>query len=475
MEIKFTADFPLYHARAIQKFALFLLLTLFSANISAQSPAKNGRLVVSKDGYALQFEDGTPFFWLGDTGWEMFSRLTLEEMKVYLDNRAAKGFNVIQVSGLSVHDLKSPNRYGELPLDNLDPLKPNERYFAVIDSVMSYALKRNLFIGLVATWGDKVVEETFDSTKAYAYGKWLGIRYKNFSNIVWIVGGDQSPVKGTSDYRSIWRAMANGIIDGTGHRCLITYHPAGERSSSEWLHKEPWLDFNMIQSSHGRQDCPVWDMVRKDRSNVPSKPTLDSEPNYEDHPINPWPKWNVDNGYFRDYDVRKQIYRSVFAGGFGVTYGHHAIWQFLSEREEVINYADRGWVNAMDRPGAYQAGHLRKLIESRPMRQRVPDLTMIAEGQGEGSEHIEAFRSMDNSYAMIYLPIGKKIALDMSFMRCKNIIAWWFNPKDASIQKIGVLPRTARMEFTSPLHGAENDWVLVVDDATKKFKEPGKL
>jgi len=460
---------------------LFSLLIFLSSGIIAQSRWQHGRLKVSPGNFYLQYEDGTPFFWLGDTGWQMFSRLTLEEMKIYLDNRAAKGFNVIQATVLSEAVLTKTNRYGITPFQDLNPLKPHETYFSIVDSAIRFALDRHIFMALVATWGDKVGKlrgdgsVIFDSTIAYNYGKWLGNRYKSFPNIIWIMGGDNPPKTDTSDYIPIWRAMANGIIDATHHQCIITYHPQGARSSSEWLNKETWLDLNMMQSSHGMHDAPNWDMIRKDRSYLPSKPTLDGEPNYEDHPVNPWPKWNVDNGYFRDYDVRKQLYRSVFAGACGVTYGHHAIWQFVSEREEVVNYADRGWRNAMDRPGAYQSGYLRKLIESRPMEGRIPDNSIISEGQSSANnEHAEAFRSADNSYCMAYFPAGKKIKLNLQFMECKKITAWWFNPKDDSAKKEGTLTRMDNMEFIPPVTGIGNDWVIIIDDAVKNYKEPGK-
>ena len=458
------------------KLLLLSILTLLFMDLQAQSSSltDNRRLIVSSNGRELQYEDGKPFFWLGDTAWELFGRLNLEEIKIYFDNRAAKGFNVIQIVCLSENDEAQPNRYGELPLKNKTQIVPNEKYFAVVDSTVKIASDRNMYLALVATWGDNVVSGKFDSLKAYNYGKWLGDRYKNNTNVVWILGGDRVAATKEIDYRPIWRAMAKGIIDGTADQCLITYHPNGERSSSEWLHQDTWLDFNMIQSSHGRQDAPVWDMVKKDRAFSPAKPTLDSEPNYEDHPINPWPKWNVDNGYFRDYDVRKQIYRSVFAGGCGVTYGHHAIWQFFNERVEAINYVERGWVNALDRRGAYQSGYLRKLIESRPMQNRTPDLSIVAADQGEGGQHIEAFRDSDGSYAMIYLPVGKEIMVDMNFVRSKNIMAWWFNPKDASVHKVGLLQRTPRMKFIPPVTGVGNDWVLIIDDPGKHFKEPGR-
>lgn len=459
-----------------------MLLVYFGCSLSAQSLFNHGPLQATKDGHYLQFKDGTPFFWLGDTGWELFHRLNLNEIKQYLDNRAAKGFTVIQAVALAEFDgLRIPNQYGELPLKNLDPQQPNEKYFKVVDSTIHMAKQRNLFVGLLPTWGDKVTKlwgagpVVFDSLNAYTYGKWIGNRYKNDLNIIWILGGDRPALTDSNDWRPVWRAMAKGIIEATDHKCIITYHPwGGSNSTSQWIHNETWLDINMFQSGHGGgHDVPCWETTRRDFNYSPNKPTLDAEPNYEDHPVNPWPKWNTDNGYFRDYDVRKQCYRSVFAGACGVTYGHHAVWQFMSAREEAINYPDRGWINAMDRPGATQVGYLRKLIESRPMLNRIPDNTILLKGQGDKAEHIEAFRSPDNSYAMIYLPVGKAITIATSNFPGK-IAAWWFNPKDASSKKIGIIENKGVMEFVSPTIGVGNDWVLVIDDATKDYPAPAK-
>lgn len=459
---------------------LSLLFAIFlQSAVEAQSLFTHGRLKVSADGHSLQFSDGTPFFWLGDTGWELFHRLTLPEIKQYLDNRAAKGFNVIQAVALAeFNGLRTPNQYGEVPFKNLDPTKPNDAYFRVIDSVVHMARRQNMFIGLLPTWGDKVANWgdgpiVFDSVNAYTYGKWIANRYKREPNIIWILGGDRPAVRDSLDWRPIWRAMAKGIKEATANQCFITYHPwGGNNSTSQWIHNEPWLDMNAFQSGHGGgHDVPAWDLTHRDFNLTPAKPTLDMEPNYEDHPVSPWPKWNVNNGYFRDYDVRKQCYRSVFAGACGVTYGHHAVWQFMSAREEAVNYPDRGWMNAIDRPGATQVGYLRKLMESRPLLNRIPDISFVVKGQGSKGEHLEAFRGADNSYAMVYLPVGKTITLDMRKLP-KQPMAWWFNPKDGSIQKISLAAVKEEMEFTPPTTGADNDWVLVIDDAAKKYNLP---
>ena len=54
------------------------------------------RLKVSENGRFLVKQDGSPFFYLGDTAWELFHRLDREEADLYLRDRAAKGSTVIQ-------------------------------------------------------------------------------------------------------------------------------------------------------------------------------------------------------------------------------------------------------------------------------------------------------------------------------------------------------------------------------------------
>ena len=140
-----------------------------------------------------------------------------------------------------------------------------------------------------------------------------------------------------------------------------------------------------MQSGHGSgHDVPVWEWIARDYALKPSKPTLDLEPNYEDHPFNPWPRWDPATGYFRDLDVRKQVYRSVFAGGCGVTYGHHAVWGFVGKRNDVINFADRDWIDGLQRPAGRQMISLRALMESRPFFTRMPDQSLIAGEAGTG-------------------------------------------------------------------------------------------
>ena len=252
----------------------------------------HGPLRVSDNGRFLQHADGAPFFWLGDTAWELFHRLTREEAGLYLEKRRAQGFTVIQAVALAEFDgLRTPNPYGDLPLRDLDPARPNDAYFRHVDWIVDQAAGKGLCIGLLPTWGDKVVRDAwgtgpvvFDEANARAYGLWLGRRYGRRQNVAWILGGDRPAVwRDQTDYRPIWRAMASGIDEGSGGGALMTYHPCGGETnrSSRHLHGEGWLDVHMMQSGHGEgRDVPVWRWAEADYALDPPRPVLDGEPNY---------------------------------------------------------------------------------------------------------------------------------------------------------------------------------------------------
>jgi hypothetical protein len=461
---------------------VLFFLFIFASPSRAQQTVNHGRVIVSANGHFLQHEDGTPFFWLGDTGWELFHRLNREETELYLENRRKKGFTLIQAVILAeFNGLKKPDQYGQTPLIGLDPDHPNETYFRWVDTVIRMAAGKNLMMGLLPTWGDKVTlmwgegPVIFNVENAYRYGLWLGKRYKDFSNIVWILGGDRPPMNDSMDWRPVWRAMAKGILEGTDQKAILTYHTSGgPNTTSTFIHNESWLSINTMQSGHGSgHDVQVWEWIARDWSLKPAKPTLDAEPNYEDHPVNPWPAWDSANGYFNDYDVRKQTYRSVFAGACGVTYGHHSVWQFWSPREEKVNHADCYWTDALNRPGAFQVGWLRYLIESRPQLNRIPDQGMILDAKEDKGRQMVATRSSDGSFAMIYLPYGNKITVQTNFTKSEKLQAWWFNPRTGKATEIGTLPRKDTMLFIPPTLGFMNDWVLVLDEPAKGFPPPG--
>jgi hypothetical protein len=153
------------------------------------------------------------------------------------------------------------------------------------------------------------------------------------------------------------------------------------------------------------------------------------EPNYEDHPIAPWPKWNSENGNFRDHAVRKQAYRSVFAGGFGITYGHRNLWQISDAKcpAQIKTEEALTWQEALDRPRAGQIQHLKHLTESCPSLTRDPTLDMIRNNPEDGHAHLAATQDVQGRYAMIYLPLNSlSIELDLSHL-VRTLTIWWFD------------------------------------------------
>lgn len=474
---------------------------VFAAHVSAQA-----QIAVSENHRYLQTHDGRPFFWLGDTDWEMFHRLTREEAEAFINIRSEQGFNVLQAVALAeFNGIREPNRYGDYPLNNEDPTQllvtPGNNpadayeydYWDHVDFIIRKAAEKGMYIGLLPTWGDKVTlmwgegPTIFTPENAEIYGRTLANRYKKEWNIIWILGGDRPAVYKSSatglekeiDDRPIWRAMATGIRDVLGKDAFITYHPSGgENRTSKYIHDEPWLDMNAFQSGHGARETDPWRWVAEDLALKPEKPTLDMEPCYEDHPVNPWDgKWTRARGYFSAYDVRARIYRGVFAGACGVTYGHHHIWQFLdSSLHKPINVGDTlfHWRTAAKAEAAGELQHLKKLMLSRPYFTRIPDPGLIRSNPGSTYlDRLVATRDDRGSYAMVYLPQNKPVKIDLSRIsgNLKNV--WWFDVRTGTATAAKPVKGNGAATFTPPPKGI--DWVLVIDDAAKNFPEPGKL
>ena len=453
-----------------------LILAFFFLIQSAYSQS----LRVSDNKRYLVKADGTPFFYLGDTAWELFHRLNREEADRYLKNRADKGFTVIQAVALAeINGLRDPNPYGHLPLVNEDPTKPNEDYFKHVDYIINKADELGLYIGLLPTWGDKVFKNTwgagpeiFNPENARIFGEYIGNRYKNKKNIIWILGGDRNP-RNDQDV-AIWRGMAEGITAGAGkgdpNKVLITYHPQPKEKggSSTWFHNDTWLDFNMFQTGHCK-DQPTYDKIAYDYNLAGTKPTMDAEPIYEDHPVCFKAK---EYGTSTAADVRKIAYWNLFAGAHGHTYGCHDVWQMWQPSRKAINGPHHPWYKALDLPGATQMTYVRNLMTSRPMLTRVPDQTIITNAL-TGPDHLQATRGDD--YLFIYSATGQTFTVNMGKISGKQLMGYWYDPRTGQTTTLGKYKNTGSIQFTPPSKGQGNDWVLVLDDARKKFKTPGKL
>ena len=421
---------------------------------------------VSADGRSLEV-DGKPFFWLGDTAWQLFHRLNRDEVKVYLENRRAKGFTVVQAVALAELDgLTVPNAEGHLALNGKDPARPNEPYFQHIDWAIDEANRAGLWVALLPSWGSywKTGEaRVFNEENARAYGQWLGQRYRSKS-VVWVLGGDQNI--DTERERRIIEAMAAGIRSGDGGRHLITFHPRGPGRAGEQLAGAPWLDFYMSQSSHGSRDHDNGIYAERDRLLQPAKPTLDGEPRYEGIIVGFYFSGANQMVRFDDADVRQAAYWSILAGACGHTYGHSSVWQMWQPDRKPVLGANVPWREALDHPGAFQMGHLRRLMEARAFHQFVPDSgRLVVAGPRDGGGKIRAAVSRDGQFAVVYSPKGEPFTLDRTVVKGNRLREIWWDPRVGVAYTVYTGTGGAIQTYTPPTSGRGQDWVLVVENA----------
>lgn len=473
------------------------LLTLLCAGLIVGTKpvySQEKTLIISENKRFFADQDGRPFFWLADTGWLLFTRLTREEADRYLTDRQQKGFNVIQV--MVVQALRSVNVYGDSALTGRDLGVPKVTdgkafenaeeydYWDHVDYIVGKAAEKGIKIGMVPIWGNAVKNGKTSAARAKAYAQFLAQRYRDSPNIVWLNGGD---IQGDV-VPEIWEAIGSTLRKEDPNH-LITFHPFGRMQSSKWFHDREWLDFNMFQSGHRTyaQDNEAgdlrygednWRYAEADYVRTPVKPVLDGEPSYE----NIWhglhdktqPVWTAD-------DVRRYAYWSVFAGGCGFTYGNNAVMQMRHARGAASTVANAAqpiagsqhavpaaeptklpsWEEAINDPGAGQMVHLKNLMCSKAYFERVPDQSLIAEN-GERYNRLLATRGKD--YALVYTWNGRDMKLNMGKIRGAIVKASWYDPRTGQTTFLGKMKNKGIKTFNPPGEVRNgNDWVLVLE------------
>jgi hypothetical protein len=414
-----------------------------------------GSLQVSPNGRYLQFATGEPFFWMADTGWELFHRASREDARHYLDTRAEQGFTVIQAVALAEKGgLDVPTPAGHLPLVDEDPARPavepgpDNDYWDDVDYMIDYANDEGMYVALWVAWGSMAEDgpEVLDGDNARAYGEFLGERYGH-RDVIFVLGGDREAHEG-GNTPEVWSALADGIRSTDAGQHLISYHPWGEESSTDmWSNDDAVLDFNMIQSGH--KEKPL-EAIAEQLSQVyemsPPMPVLDAEARYEEHPVN----WDSSVGWHVARDTRGAAYYQVFAGAFGHTYGNGAVHQFWEPGMDAPYEVRDAWHHALQHEGAHQMKYLKALMLSRSFFDRIPDQSFVTSGDGR------ATRSESGSWAMVYLHRGGTVEVDLSALAGPVTRVTWFNPRTGeSHHGSGPGP-----EFTAP---DSEDWVLVLD------------
>ncbi|KAF9878377.1 hypothetical protein CkaCkLH20_03869 [Colletotrichum karsti] len=340
----------------------------------AISASPNGR-------YLYREHSGEPFFWVADTNWELFHKLNRTDVDLYLADRAAKGFNIIQAVVLSKYNVTTiPNFYGDLAIDDEDVTKPNEGYFSYVDWVVTRAAEYGILICFVPTWGRYVNSgwygtigyTLFNEDNAEWFGRYLGKRYPGIPKMM---GGDtngfwannvpqarqawrddpdsdpKSHLNPIEDTRAIWAAMMKGFKEEEaklGYDAFVTFQP-----TSPWIADPPTpfpfghnyingslgtLTMDAVQSGHESPDptgvdagftvLRPWDSRKNYESIIQMReeftgPVMDVENHYE----GAHDSFNTSKAIWNASDVRHGYYPAVLSGACGITFGSLPVQQ----------------------------------------------------------------------------------------------------------------------------------------------------
>lgn len=446
--------------KTIFKIALAFLLT---------APSFGQKLKISENGKYLSTEKGDPFFWMGDTAWELIHRLDREEVDLYLSTRLNQGFNVIQTVVLAELDgLNTPNAYGEKPLIDNNPESINEAYFEHVDYVIEKAQKLGLQVALLPTWGDKFNLKwgdgpvVFNPKNAETFGQILAKRYLKYDNIIWVLGGDRIPEEAV--HFDIVRAMAKGIRSVDSEH-LMSYHPSGTKIASDFF-DDKWLDIDMFQSGHDRLS-KEYEYIDKAKG---SRPVLNGEARYENIGDRFWEKSQT--GWLDDADARISGYWSILSGTAGYTYGCNDVWQMYAIDKEPMIKARTGWSQALQLPGANQMKYLKALFESLPWQQMSNDQSLISSENPEDESFIVASIGDKKDFIIAYTPTGRSIQLDLSKMKAKEVKSFWYNPRSGMSKSAGTFKISESPVFEPWSNGWGSDFILVVIDVNSDYKLP---
>jgi len=406
---------------------------------------------------------GTPFLLQADTAWSLIAELSKADAEAYLEDRRQKGFNAIIVNLLE-HKFatNAPNNHdGQPPFTTPgDYATPNPDYFAHADYIIKLAEAKGILVLLVPSYlgyngGDEGWYAVMQSNaaKMLYYGRFLGQRYMNYRNIMWVHGGDFNPPLAD---KQLVRDIARGI-KAFDSASLHTVHCGPETSALDYWSGETWLDVNSIYT---------WINVSAKVQAAyvgSSMPFFLLESRYENEHTPP----------VGQQGVRVEAYQAMLAGAMGQTFGNNPMWHF--DAPGVFpNPSPPNWQAWLDSPGAKSMAHLRTLLSAYAWWTLVPDSshTLLTSGfsSSDPFDVAAAAKAKDSSFALIYVPSARTVTVDLTQIAGSSIAARWFDPSAGTFAPVGGSPFLTSGPRSFPTPGsnasAATDWVLVLESAS---------
>lgn len=371
-----------------------------------------------------------PFLIKADTAWMIFANITVEEAGYYLDQRRENGINTILCYAAPFR-IEDSNVYGEKAFIDSDLSAPNDLYFKHVDQIIRLAAAKNMLVIMgPVEMGDYA--KYYTQKNAKTLGHYFGKRYKGFGNLMWFVGGDIHPDQVQID---ICDTLAKSLRKHDPDH-LISFHPAGGNSSSDYFNDYPWLDFNMVQV-FGPESPKHYSWMLSDYSKTPVRPTMLAEPCYEDNDDMGTPP--VMNSA---YQVRRAISWGFLSGGCGLFYGHKNVYKYTSKPN---------WKDMLSRPAFIQYSSICAFFGRREWHKLVPDVShkLLISGFGDdGSmDRAAAGLASDGSFAIIYIPSSRFITINMNCFNSAKSIRW-YDPTNNKYTIVGRYLNKGNLEFS---------------------------
>lgn len=332
----------------------------------------HGWLKISDDNRYLVHQDGTPFFYLAETAWEISWKSVISDVHAFLSDRKQKGFTALQmctISHLHIGDNGMQNRSGNDAFLDTDPMKPNPAFYRYVDSVISFANDNGMVVAMTPLWayysvlhGRPGTARLLTIEESLEHARYVAARYAGH-HVVWIVAGDQA--YSDSAAHAFWPTFARALQEAGGRRHLTTMHTCGSTGSFTFYENtEDWLDFHMFQSGHAVSADP-WVLAQQGIAKRPVKPVLNGEPCYEDINANLFDPDTTRWFRMTAAMIRNARYQSLLEGAVvGTAYGASGIYQWnVPEIPEVPHDPRQYVMDAMNFPGSGHMLHLRNLCE----------------------------------------------------------------------------------------------------------------
>ncbi len=452
--------------------AIFLISPAWAAPGGSPFPVR-----VSANGRHLVDAGGAPFLLHGDTAWALITQLTQAEAGEYLENRRRKGFNSIITTLIEPKwaDDRPRNRHGDAPFTTLEDFStPNDAYFAHVDSLIEKAREKGLLVVLNPCdigWASPKASSNRGllaqiiangPSKCRDYGRYLGERYKDYPNIIWVAGGDMTPPEGSTLEKNLLEVLL-GIKDRAPNH-LWSAHWYRFSTALDQSAFAPHLDLNNV---YGGNRTYIQTLRAYNRANP--KPIFLHEAYYEDDQL------VVAAG--PPQIIRAQTYWTLLSGAAGHHFGSYRIWGFGAE---IIGGRRWDWRAGLESPAAREMVYVKALFESREWYDLMPDQdhTVVTNGYGTfgkddrtaGGDYVTAARTVDGRLVMAYVPSTGKgtrtITVNMARLS-EPANARWYNPTSGKFTEIAGSPFANRgsRDFTTPGDNGTgaNDWVLVLE------------